>query len=88
MGNADDCVTILMAEDDDGHALLAQERFELMGMRNPVMRFKNGKEIWDFLSGAGAGPEAGRNCLLLLDIRMPGDGRHRGAPAHKNRHAP
>ena len=59
-----------MAEDDDGHALLVRERFELMGIRNPVMRFKDGKAVLDFLSGSG--PETGKSCLLLLDIRMPG----------------
>ncbi len=65
-------ITILMAEDDDGHALLVQERFEMLGVHNPIIRFKNGQEIWDFLSGAKPGFEADRSCLMLLDIRMPG----------------
>jgi CheY-like chemotaxis protein len=64
-------VTILMAEDDDGHALLVQQRFESVGVDNPVIRFRDGQEAWDFLSGPGAGVEAGKTYLLLLDIRMP-----------------
>ena len=63
---------ILMAEDDDGHARLVQERFESVGVRNPVIRFKEGKEAWAFLSGAAPGLEADKAYLLLLDIRMPG----------------
>jgi len=65
-------VTILMAEDDDGHALLIQERFDSIGVCNSVIRFKDGQETWDFLTGTlRPGLEAGREYLLLLDIRMP-----------------
>jgi len=62
-----------MAEDDDGHALLVQEHFESVGIRNPLIRFKDGQETWDFLSGTRKpGVENGKAYLLLLDIRMPG----------------
>jgi len=72
MENKNNNVTILMAEDDDGHALLVQQRFESVGITNPVIRFKDGREAWEFLSGAGGpGAEAGKAYLLLLDIRMP-----------------
>jgi len=70
MNTSDTGVTILMAEDDDGHAKLVQERFESVGVHNPIFRFKDGKEAWDFLSGTGV--ESGKAYLLLLDIRMPG----------------
>ena len=72
MGTTDNGVTILMAEDDDGHATLVRERFESVGVNNPVIRFKDGTETWNFLSGSGAGLETGSGYLLLLDIRMPG----------------
>lgn len=64
-----DGLTILMAEDDDGHAKLVQERFESVGVYNPVIRFRDGKETWEFLSGPAM--ERGTEYLLLLDIRMP-----------------
>ncbi|MCM2267575.1 MAG: response regulator [Elusimicrobiales bacterium] len=63
-------IIILMAEDDDGHARLVQERFESVGVHNPVVRFRDGQETWEFLSGKGIEP--GKAYLLLLDIRMPG----------------
>ena len=73
MNNDDNGVILLMAEDDDGHAQLVRERFESVGVRNRIIRFREGKETWDFLSGA-AKPcvEDGKAYLLLLDIRMPG----------------
>jgi len=63
-------LTILMAEDDDGHARLVQERFESVGVKNPIVRFRDGAEAWAYLTG----PELrkGGEYLLLLDIRMPG----------------
>jgi len=61
-------MTILLAEDDDGHALLVQERFEECGVKNPLLRFGDGQAAWDFISGRA---ENGESYLLLLDIRMP-----------------
>jgi CheY-like chemotaxis protein len=73
MANDNYDITILMAEDDDGHALLVKERFESVGVHNPIIRFRDGEETWAFLSGAAKpGLETGKAYLLLLDIRMPG----------------
>jgi len=73
MSETENNVTILMAEDDDGHARLVQERFESVGVSNPIVRFRDGQQTWDFLSGAAKpGVESGKGYLLLLDIRMPG----------------
>jgi len=65
-------VTILLAEDDDGHARLIQDLFKNAGVYNPVTRFRNGQEAWDFVSGA-ARPclDKDKQYLMLLDIRMP-----------------
>ena len=64
---------ILLAEDDDGHARLVTDRFEEVGVRNSVIRFRDGQEAWDFIS-CGSKPclDADKHYLLLLDIRMPG----------------
>jgi CheY-like chemotaxis protein len=66
-------VTILIAEDDDGHAELIQENLLDAGINNPIIRFLNGQEAWNFLSCAGPGPHrvTKQAYLLLLDIRMP-----------------
>jgi CheY-like chemotaxis protein len=69
-------IHVLIADDDDGHALLIQEHLEESGIDNPIQRFRDGAEIWTFLSGEGAAPNDPRRepdtpYLLLLDIRMP-----------------
>lgn len=69
MGENREEVTILLAEDDDGHAQLIRERFEGAGVSNQLTRFRDGNEAWAFLSGDEL---RGRPYLLLLDIRMPG----------------
>ena len=65
-------ITILLADDDDGHARLIQNRFKEVGVYNPVIRFRDGQEAWDYISGCGEpclSPEL--HYLLLLDISMP-----------------
>ena len=67
---------ILIAEDDDGHAMLIREQLEDVGIHNTIHRFRDGAEAWSFLSGdaASAGGkvrDSGHSYLLLLDIRMP-----------------
>lgn len=42
-------VTILMAEDDDSHAALIQKVLQKAGLTNPIIRFKDGQELLDFL---------------------------------------
>jgi len=66
-------LTILIAEDDDGHADLIQEGLRGAGVCNPFQRFCDGEEVWQFLQAHG-GKEAlnAAKCyLLLLDINMP-----------------
>jgi CheY-like chemotaxis protein len=68
-----DAPTILIAEDDDGHARLMQIYLEEAGVTNPIIRFVDGQEVLDFLLRRASGPhrQSGRSYLLLLDIRMP-----------------
>jgi CheY-like chemotaxis protein len=64
---------ILLAEDDEGHASLIQRNLNRAGVRNEVVRVKDGQEALDYIrcQGAYAGrPRTGR-LVLLLDINMP-----------------
>lgn len=65
--------TILVVEDDEGHAILIRENLEMAGLKNHIEHFRDGQAILDFLfhpsrrqAGAKGGPY-----LMLLDIRMP-----------------
>lgn len=68
-------VIILIAEDDDGHAELIQDNLHEAGLRNPIIRFCNGREALDFFYGERDGDiprcEKGQAYMMLLDIRMP-----------------
>ncbi len=65
--------TILIAEDDDGHAFLVEDNLRHAGVNTTFLRFADGQDILDFLMGKTTAPkfEPGRRYLLLLDIRMP-----------------
>ncbi len=71
ISNIPNHVTILIAEDDDGHADLIQELLLEVGLKNPMVRLRDGQEVIDFFDGPVAQVENGCRYLLLLDIRMP-----------------
>lgn len=66
-------LTILIAEDDDGHADLIMTGLRESGICNHMIRFIDGKQTWDFISGKGKrmGLDRAKSYLLLLDINMP-----------------
>jgi CheY-like chemotaxis protein len=68
-----DEVIILIVEDDDGHARLAERNLRRAGIKNEIARFKDGQEIIDFLfcKGEARQREDRAAYLLLLDIRIP-----------------
>ncbi len=66
-------VTIVAAEDDDGHALLIEKNLRRAGLANGYVRLKDGQEALDFFRSEGgfAGHIPPATCVMLLDIKMP-----------------
>lgn len=67
-------VVVLIAEDDDGHFELVHENLREAGVKNQLIRFRDGQEVLDFFFGSRSGPaqvEYGIPYVLLLDMRMP-----------------
>jgi CheY-like chemotaxis protein len=68
-----DAITILLAEDDDGHAVLVERNLRRAGVSNRIERMRDGQDALDYLNARG--PHAGRRpdgpLLMLLDINMP-----------------
>ena len=66
-------VTILLAEDDDGHATLVQRNLERAGVPNGFLRVRDGQELLDYLNGKGDHSNRARSesLVILLDINMP-----------------
>jgi len=69
-------ITILLAEDDEGHAELIREQLRSAGISNAIMRFRDGCKLLDYLATEGRRTSLpdGHGFLLLLDIVMPGMG--------------
>jgi DNA-binding response OmpR family regulator len=63
-------LTVLLAEDDDGHASLVQRNLKRAGIANAVLRFRDGAGLLEYTAGLDEGRARGH--LALLDIRMPG----------------
>jgi CheY-like chemotaxis protein len=61
--------TILVVDDDEGHAILIRENLEAAGLGDRVCHFNNGEALLEFLSRRAA--DVATRYLLLLDIRMP-----------------
>ena len=61
-------VTILLVEDDSGHAELVKLNLKRGGINNDVMHFETGQKALDFLSQN----QSDKKYLIILDINMPG----------------
>jgi CheY-like chemotaxis protein len=66
-------VVILLAEDDEGHALLIKRNLQRAGIRNEIVHLTNGQDALDyvhrhprFLSSPTENP-----LLIILDINLP-----------------
>ncbi len=73
MSNGGTPVTIVMIEDDEGHARLIEKNIRRAGVNNQIIPFQNGTEAVNFLLGSDGSGEAsaGRQLLILLDLNLP-----------------
>jgi len=71
--NAPNPVTIVMIEDDEGHARLIERNIRRSGVNNEIIPFTNGTDAMKHLFG-GDGTAAQHKChalLILLDLNLP-----------------
>ncbi len=66
-------VTILLVEDDPGHARLIEKNLRRSNITNEIVPLSNGQQAVDYLFGEGAYANAKRPSpmLVLLDLNMP-----------------
>ena len=66
-------VTILLIEDDPGHARLIEKNVRRAGVSNPIVHFPDGTSALDYIfaEGGGAGTVAHTPLLVLLDLNLP-----------------
>jgi CheY-like chemotaxis protein len=66
-------VTIVMVEDDEGHARLIEKNIRRAGVNNEIKPFADGSSALNYVLGPdGSGKGAiGRQMLILLDLNLP-----------------
>ncbi len=66
-------VSIVMIEDDEGHATLIERNIRRAGVNNQIVPFRNGTSAMEYLLGEdGSGSaHAGSSLLILLDLNLP-----------------
>ena len=69
--NAHQAVTIVMVEDDEGHARLIEKNIRRAGISNDVKHFLDGGAALDYMFHAPEGPALNGPALILLDLNLP-----------------
>ncbi|CCE04349.1 putative two-component response regulator/receiver (CheY-like protein) [Bradyrhizobium sp. STM 3843] len=66
-------VTIIMIEDDEGHARLIERNIRRSGVNNEIVPFTNGTDAVRYLFGDDSSGvvQKGRALLILLDLNLP-----------------
>lgn len=66
-------VTIIMVEDDEGHARLIEKNVRRAGVNNEIIPFTNGMDALDYILGPDRSGEVSRDryLLILLDLNLP-----------------
>jgi CheY-like chemotaxis protein len=66
-------VTIIMVEDDEGHARLIEKNIRRAGVHNEILTFADGSSALASLLGPDGSGEvsSGKHLLVLLDLNLP-----------------
>jgi CheY-like chemotaxis protein len=64
-------VTIIMIEDDEGHARLIEKNIRRAGISNEIRHFTDGTSALEFLYDHPSGPAQNGPALILLDLNLP-----------------
>ena len=73
MSSEPQAVTIVMVEDDEGHARLIEKNIRRAGVNNEIIPFTDGTSALEYMLGADGSGEASarRHFLVLLDLNLP-----------------
>jgi len=69
--NAHQSVTIVMIEDDEGHARLIEKNIRRAGINNDIRHFLDGTTALHYLFNDAAGPALNGPAMILLDLNLP-----------------
>ncbi len=63
--------SVVLIEDDEGHASLINRNLQRAGVLNPITRLKDGTEALAYFFGAGAANEHLDRTVVVLDLNLP-----------------
>ncbi len=68
-----DGLTIVIAEDDEGHATLVRRNLNRTSLRAEIVHLRDGQEVLDYLHRRGAWTQRPQHAalLIMLDLNMP-----------------
>ena len=69
--NSQQSVSIVMIEDDEGHARLIEKNIRRAGISNDINHFLDGTSALDYLFNDPSGPAHNGPALVLLDLNLP-----------------
>ena len=69
--NSQQSVSIVMIEDDEGHARLIEKNIRRAGISNDINHFLDGTTALEYLFNDPSGPAHGGPALVLLDLNLP-----------------
>ncbi|MGI4878449.1 MAG: response regulator [Janthinobacterium lividum] len=64
-------VSIIMIEDDEGHARLIEKNIRRAGISNAINHYVDGTSALDYLFNSPHGPARNGPALILLDLNLP-----------------
>lgn len=64
-------VTIIMIEDDAGHALLIEKNLRRNGIANHIVHLDNGRAAMDYFAPDNSAHYNDKKMLVLLDLNLP-----------------
>ena len=70
MSTFPEAFTLIMIEDDEGHATLIKKNLK-RGIGNPVLHLKDGKQALDYFFAPQSPPLDHEKLLVLLDLNLP-----------------
>ena len=69
--NAHNTVSIIMIEDDEGHARLIEKNIRRAGISNDITHFVDGTSALNYLFEDPSSPRHNGPALVLLDLNLP-----------------
>jgi CheY-like chemotaxis protein len=67
----DDKVSIIMVEDDAGHARLIEKNLRRSGIMNELIHFDNGRSVLEHIFEEQLNSDIHEKTLILLDLNLP-----------------